>query len=249
MFSLLRERGSNEYFQLLNQWHRVCNEEHAHPKSFSAKLLTRVLDLGNVRSIANLRLHEPKGEEGTYVALSHRWGDVQPYCTNWSNLASHCARIEPSELPKTFQDAIVVTYALGIRYLWIDSLCIIQDSEVDWEFECSQMEKVFAGAYCTLAATSAENCKDGFLHRTASDSMKISDSRGHSWVLGDFREDFHHQVEEGKLNRRAWVLQERALSRRVFHFTDSQTYWKCGAGIQCETVDWVDGSVDPFSST
>lgn len=72
-----------------------------------------------------------------------------------------------SELPKTFQDAVKVTRELGVLYLWIDSLCIIQygDGGEDWKRESGRMENVFSYAYCTIAATATVDANSGFLER------------------------------------------------------------------------------------
>ncbi|KAH8768430.1 hypothetical protein F5883DRAFT_604133 [Diaporthe sp. PMI_573] len=106
------------------------------------------------------------------------------------------------QLPPTFQDAIRVTREIGKRYLWIDSLCIIQGDDGDWATEATKMETVFKNAYLP------------------------NSSHGKVYVC-TFIDDFPGDVEEGVLNKRAWVLQERALSRRTIHFTTRQTYFEC----------------------
>lgn len=70
-------------------------------------------------------------------------------------------------LPQNFQDAIITVRTLGLRYLWIDALCIIQDSAQDWEHEAAQMGTVYNSAYLTIAATSASSSSNGFLKRPA----------------------------------------------------------------------------------
>jgi Heterokaryon incompatibility protein (HET) len=78
-----------------------------------------------------VRLHESSGETGEYTCLSYRWGGVLPLCTLTCSLDQEKLGIKWSRLPKTFQDAIQVTRLLGIRYIWIDALCIIQDAPAD----------------------------------------------------------------------------------------------------------------------
>ncbi|KAK4206045.1 hypothetical protein QBC37DRAFT_301586, partial [Rhypophila decipiens] len=95
----------------------------------------------------------------------------------------------------TFQDAIQVTRALGKKYLWIDALCIIQGPDGDWKSEAETMANIFACAYCTIAAGTLTTCAF----------------------------DFDKDVDRGTLMKRAWVLQERVLSRRIIHFTSAQT--------------------------
>ncbi|KAK1676344.1 hypothetical protein BDP55DRAFT_550998 [Colletotrichum godetiae] len=121
--------------------------------------------------------------------------------------------IDDDYLPQTFLDAVVITRKLKVEYLWIDSLCILQDnmnhtnmdSKDDWEKESKLMEEVFGSAYITIAASCAENRFQGFLNPRMPRRF------------------------------RGWVLQERALSQRTLHFTSNQTYWECGEGIRCET--------------
>ncbi|KAH8706882.1 hypothetical protein GQ44DRAFT_597390, partial [Phaeosphaeriaceae sp. PMI808] len=134
-----------------------------------------------------------------------------------------------------------VTQELGIQFLWIDSICIIQDREdSDLRFECGLMDKYFASAYCTLAATSAKDCEGGlFLGRAL---LRISDGTAGIYV-GDIPEDnFDRDVNSTDLNQRGWVLQERILSPRTIHFTKSQMYWECGSQIRCETLNNIDST-------
>jgi len=152
-------------------------------------------------------------------------------------------RISVEDLPHTFRDAIRVTRELDKRYLWIDSLCIIQGEGGDWETESKKMEAVFKGTYCTIAATSAEDSNKGFLNRRLEEEdsqyvMVPNSSQGKIYVC-TLIDDFPGDVEEGFLNKRAWVLQEQALSRRTIHFTKRQTYWECGGGVRCETFTFM----------
>jgi hypothetical protein len=100
------------------------------------------------------------------------------------------------------------------------------------------MENVFSSAYCTIAASSAT--PDGFLTpRPARKFVALSIPPDAPYYICEAIDDFHHDVEEAELNKRGWVLQERALSHRSIHFTSSQTYWECGEGVHCETLSWL----------
>ncbi|KAH6976664.1 hypothetical protein EDB80DRAFT_692697 [Ilyonectria destructans] len=115
----------------------------------------------------------------------------------------------------TFQDAVRVTRLLGKQYLWIDALCIIQGPDGDWNSEARTMEDVFAGAYCTIAASSARGWGDGFLKPNLDSSgIGMPGIPSTPTCACDFDKD----VGEGPLLKRAWVLQERVLSRRITHF-------------------------------
>jgi hypothetical protein len=141
------------------------------------------------------------------------------------------------DLPQNFRDAIKVTRELKKRYLWIDSLCIIQDDIADWEREAITMERIYNMAYCTLAASSAHNSTIGFLQpRPPRRHLAINRIARAPIYVCEPIDDFDRDVEMSTLNSRAWVFQERCLSRRIIHFTDTQTYWECGIGVRCETL-------------
>lgn len=236
-------------FELCREWMRLCDKDH---KSFkcctetNSQLPSRVLDVSD----NGLRLHVSRpGERGEYIALSHCWGTLsqarkRSFCTSSGNLKSRCTRgLDIGTLPKTFQDAITVTRELGKKYLWIDSLCIVQydDDLEDWRMESGRMGNIFGNAYVTIAATSARNATQGFLERPRlrdpdSQFAKVHTSTYGTVLISSIIDDYHSDVENGVLNQRAWVLQERALSRRTIHFTANQTYWECGGGVRCETL-------------
>jgi hypothetical protein len=178
-----------------------------------------------------------------YTALSHRWGNDPPkkedprYCTTYDNLSARLNGFSLSKLPETFQDAVRVTRELGIRYLWIDSLCIIQWNADDWKREAGRMEDVFASAYCTIAATSAVDSNAGFLARNRStEYVRVQDAAGNKVCICTHMDDFENDVEQAGLNKRAWVMQERVLSKRTIYFSANQTYWECGRGVHCENL-------------
>jgi hypothetical protein len=148
---------------------------------------------------ADIRLVETTGEIGRYNCLSYCWGQGMTLKTTQETLDLHKARIPWQSLPKTFQDAIEFTRRLGVRYIWIDSLCIIQHDKEDWERESAKMYEVYRKSYLTLAATSSANAEGGcFTH----DPLY----RSHYLSLGDKIPGF------GNL----WV--RRALAHRGFIF-------------------------------
>lgn len=223
----LHEARSETYFLLLREWLEDCSKHHDHANLFleDPELPTRLLD---VRDRTKLRLHcAEKGERGKYIALSHCWGKAKTFQTTRGNISDLREEVKVDQLPKTFRDAVEVTRELGIHFLWIDSLCIIQNNLDDWIQESKRMESVFASAYCTIAATSAEDSTKGFLNRqSVKKCVHVSNMDKY----------FNQDVEKGILNQRAWVFQERALSRRIIHFTSTQTYWECGSVIRAECL-------------
>lgn len=215
----------------------------------SGFLPTRVIDVGNGNA-PTVRLCVPKeerlckapgkpGGNQRFIALSHRWGDSNTndsYCTLKRNVSERKVGIGLCNLPKTFQDAVTITRELDVQYLWIDSLCIIQDDVEDWGQEATLMEDVFSSAYCVLAASCSSGISDGFLKGpSARKSVMVSELDPPLYIC-EFIDDFDRQVLQADLNKRGWVLQERALARRTIHFAKEQTYWECGDGVRCETL-------------
>ncbi|KAF6839177.1 serine/threonine protein kinase [Colletotrichum plurivorum] len=234
----LPEPGKEFQFALFRAWLRQCDEQHNHFSNTRVELPTRVLDVGtNKDPSVCLREGEDVPKE-QYIALSHCWGNGAGFRTLTRNIAAFKQDIDFDSLPASFQHAITVTRALGFRYLWIDSLCIIQDDLADWEREAVRMEQVFSHAACTIAATSASSSDEGFLfpERELRPYVAITAPSSDTAFICKSIDKFHADVEEAVLNKRGWVLQERALSRRTLHFTSSQVYWECGHGIHCESL-------------
>lgn len=244
-FPRLPDVASSQQYELLREWLRVCDKGHGCWPWKSVEPLpempTRVIDVG-LGSEPVLRLIETGNRlRAKYVALSHCWGTItenEKFCAKKENVDQIKKHIDYNRLPKTFQDAVKVTRELKVQYLWIDSICIIQDDNKDWEAESGKMEDVFSSAYCTLAASSAKSSVDGFLEhaREPRDCVTVQSPKHSSLYLCKTIDNFRRDVEEAVLNTRGWVFQERALSRRIIHFTSNQIYWECGLGVHCETL-------------
>lgn len=126
-----------EYGPILTSWLKECDTNHEDCITKNAKLPHRVLDVG-CSTESRLFLHVSSEEVGRYVALSYCWGKSHPPKTTQDNLAQHLEDISVDKLPRSFQDAVTVTRNIGVQYLWIDSLCIVQDQDSDWELESSK---------------------------------------------------------------------------------------------------------------
>jgi hypothetical protein len=203
---ILPPAGSPTHFDLLRECLRTCDAKHrCHPEP-DGPLPTRVIDVGDDKAPNLLRLYCPSNDKrGRYIALSHCWGKLEAsvrekYCTYACNISQRLDGIDWDNLPSTFRDAVTVTRELGARFLWIDSMCIIQPHEgcsdecgefKDWDIEAKKMETYYSSAYCTVAATSAGDSTVGFLcPRTPGRCLKITDAPGGPLnvceAIGDF---------------------------------------------------------------
>ena len=234
----LGPQGSGLY-QLLKAWLADCDKHHDckdRKPYFSPR---RLIDTKFGGSSTDRLVLVERQHCSDYIVLSHRWGQLTAdeearFCTNSSNIDQRLQGFNLADLPQTFQDAVTVTRGLGKRYLWIDSLCLIQPmksargtggdvrSTTDVAEGLKSMGKIFASAYCTIAASSGTGSKQHFL----------SPRQGPN--VSGAAEDFEQDVNQGPLNQRAWVLQERVLSRRTIHFTSNHVYWECGQFVRCD---------------
>ncbi|KAN0092477.1 HET domain containing protein [Hyaloscypha variabilis] len=139
--------------QKIKYWMSVCKQ---HPACIfedkrAPELPTRLLFLGKHQ----VRLEDTAGQRGFYATLSHCWGTSQVLTTTSENLPERKTGIRWSSLPKIFQDAILLTLSLGLQYLWIDSLCIVQGDNRDWTHESARMASIYSNSYLNIAATSS----------------------------------------------------------------------------------------------
>lgn len=213
---------------IVSQWvHECCNSHPACGPGHSKSLPTRVIDVGS--RVPKLKISG--GSLGNWVALSHCWGGNIATSTTTKNLTARLSKLVTRHLPKNFQDAISVTRWLGYRYLWIDSLCILQDSTADWENESSKMVDVYKYAVVTIAAECAADAQKGFLCRRTTDDEAIPISyQSHSQCIsGTFFVRPYAQIQDDchPLASRGWVLQEFVLSPRTLHFGQKQLHWTC----------------------
>lgn len=152
------------FFTALN-WSLTCLKEHPSCRASIEEggyLPSRLIFLDHDAD-ANIfpRLVETSSQkldplDTQYVALSHCWGTDQGKAvpkTTKAKLANHVESIDLASLPKTFTDAMVATLRLGVQYIWIDSLCIIQDDKDDFSRECSQMHLIYSKSMCTIAVS------------------------------------------------------------------------------------------------
>jgi hypothetical protein len=212
--------------------HGLCNRKS---NTRPSELPTRIMDIG-VSENSPIRLVDTSEETTHYAAFSYHRGGSEFLKTTMTSIDQHYLNIAIENLPATFCDAIKVTRALGIRYLWIDALAIIQDDPEDWSREAQKMGEVYSNAFVTIAATCASDNSTGFLGaRNFIDPTQITFDQDTCWIGP--QHSFATDVDESCLASRAWVLQERVLSPRTLHFTDTQVYWECWTHHKGEDMD------------
>jgi hypothetical protein len=219
-------------------WLHYCLE--AHPKcqsyqSVEATIPTRVVDVGDREETQVPYLfvpHEPT--QAKYLTLSHCWGGSRDFITTTDNIEVMRAGFRLLDIPKTFADAIQITRELGFRYLWIDSLCIVQDCPDDWRSESAKMGAYYRSSVMTIAAADSvdthSGCfreRDGLRHKPCKiwASALASICGGVPKAVYAFNKDpvWH----KSSLVSRGWVLQEELLSARTLFYGKNGISWRC----------------------
>ncbi len=160
--------------------------------------------------------------------LQHSRGRSLPTRLLLDNRKDFEQGIRVVNLPLTFQHAIDFARLMKCQYLWIDALCIIQDSKEDWLSESAAMSTVYSNTLLNLAATSSRDGSGGLyypqnLHLS---TPLVVQSSGSHYIISDSTA-WQRRIEDGPLNHRAWVQQERFLAPRVVHFSYDQIWWQC----------------------
>ncbi|KAF9542268.1 HET-domain-containing protein [Agrocybe pediades] len=194
------------------------------------QLPTRVVDCSDPE---NPKLIPGAAINAHYAALSYVWGQAQPHSTSSATIQAYMLRIDISILPQTIVDAILTAHSLGIRYLWTDTLCIIQDSPEDKNQEISRMCDIYQKAFVTIIASCAKKAGDGFLHnrkRPVSMSLPFWTPSG---ALGTMQvQDQERSPQNEPVDKRAWCFQERLLASRALIYASHTMQFQCRQGIQ-----------------
>jgi hypothetical protein len=230
---------SEKLLHVIKDWigdciqHPLCNAgEH----SF---VPTRLIKLGD-DDLQHTYLCEPTTPV-QYAALSYCWGTGGgPSSTKRKNLSLRGNKLEVTNLPQTLQDAVFVTRGLGLEYLWIDALCIVQDDNEEWAKEASSMADVYSSAHVVLSATATDDCTDGFLQKREEPLvMQCTYRDGEHFEVSARLNNSHDcsvpiPVEDFTLFRRGWCMQERSLARRIVHFLPHEVRFECQERQTCE---------------
>lgn len=238
-----------------------CFQEHNLPY-----LPTRVISIEE--HSGDIRLMDAGGIRDRYICLSHCWGSKQPLVTTSENIQDHRKSIPWEEIPRLYQDTLRIARRYRIKYVWIDSLCILQGDKEDWAREAGRMKDVYGNAFLTIAATSSPDCSSNILNSSSDDRGSFAECFFRHWegttTAGPFewitmstdllsyatcsacQPSFFNLPKSclptkclSPLYKRAWVLQESLLSPRTLSFTVCRLQWTCRESVTSS----MDGSV------
>ncbi|KAF5524870.1 hypothetical protein CGCA056_v002470 [Colletotrichum aenigma] len=238
---LSRRTDSESTLSIAKQWIDRCFKEHKrcnHPlQQDAARFPTRLLDCGHPDdSAARVRLviSTEQTVQGPFMTLSHCWGSADCLVLTTDNIDAFRREIPAEQLPQLYRDAISTTRRLGVRYLWIDSLCIIQrgDDKADWLVESTLMDQVYSNSYCNIAAVDAPDANNSLFTTRNTKAFTPQIVQGtYDGSVGEYKvsafQGFMQHLNDSAINSRGWVFQERTLSSRVLYFGQWQVAWEC----------------------
>ncbi|KAG2341855.1 HET-domain-containing protein, partial [Suillus weaverae] len=224
---LVWEVASPRAFKLALDCLAQCTLRHDCPKPQETSLPTRVIDCSDPE---RPKLVLTEGVQGFYAALSYVWGEPQPHSVCTTKLSTYLESIDILLLPKTIRDAIVCTYNLNLRYLWADTLCILQDSDEDKQRQIPQMCDIYRCAYVTIIAASSQKVSEGFLHnrkRPVETLLPFWCPDGMLSTISVHESGGSAKPSKEPVNRRAWCFQERLLSPRTLVYASHTLQYQC----------------------
>lgn len=258
------EEGTNDRHgtrSLAQYWLKKCMQDadgrHGLCNRLGEEYLpTRLLDVRYALEEGKVRLVCPTEQPASftssrqYASLSHCWGSwgakENPVLLGTNLVDRKTAGLPWSALPKTFQDAFNIASWLGLDWLWIDSLCIVQDSKADWQTEASFMDRVYMNAEVNISADSGEDSRAGcFAKRENIEVIPFEFAAAqtlHSWVVTT--QNLFDWMKSATSLSRAWIHRERQLARRILHFTEKELVWECcGHGNACFASESIPGGL------
>ncbi|KAF4784150.1 Heterokaryon incompatibility [Colletotrichum scovillei] len=241
---------SHQVIAQLLAWLNNCRSSHDNCRRSSQQKPTRLVRIDWASQKIGV-VHDIDSDE-EYIALSYRWGDsASAYCLTTKTMAelSAAGGVGMECLPQVIKDACRVCSWVGVKYLWVDRLCILQDSVDDWNTEASRMASVYGNGLCTIAASCAAHDDQSLFRKRrplCHQPLRLSRcpltselSQEPLLAVPAFVHLYVERDQTGFLATRGWVFQERLLSRRTIYFAEEQVYWEC---IEQKASDaWPEG--------
>ncbi|KAH8787090.1 hypothetical protein F5882DRAFT_114013 [Hyaloscypha sp. PMI_1271] len=246
--------SSTSHYETAQSWlqacasHSKCNETVSgsiHIDPYHAPLPTRVIEIARESDRQRLYLRYTDGLHGAYITLTHRWNEFTGRCiTTTSNIEGRLLGGDFGELPQLFRDAFIIAEKLGIKFIWIDSICIVQqgDNLIDWRREAPKMAQYYQFSVFTLAGT-AVDMTGGLLQPYTKDAVPWSSKLVRlpyrdktNTITGNFYcfrrrvpvvDEYMDQVRSSILFHRGWILQEWLLSKRLLWYTPYGLFFEC----------------------
>ena len=216
------------------KWLQTCLCEHNECRPLAkhvSPLPTRVIDAGDETS--HPKLVASNGKIEPWIALSYCWGGDSEFVFNDRTMHDLQSGIPLDDFPGTLRDAVIITRSLGVKYIWIDALCIRQDSAEDWAIEAAKMRDVYSGAILTVVAANSPSTRSGIFsqrisgERATLEWRDMTHSRTHKVQLRPGSELWDHALSSSLLMTRGWTLQEGLLSPRTVSYGAQQMIWEC----------------------
>jgi hypothetical protein len=236
--AVYNDSASAECLGVAAEWLRICRSDHrdCHQtwRPVEDRLPKRVIEVGH--EFDHPRLLATRDHFGTWIALSYCWGGNSPFVLNKNTEKDLIRGVPLSNFPRTLRDAIIITRHLGIKYLWIDALCIQQDSAEDWASEAAKMREVYAGALLTIAAAHSPSTNSGIFSKRKSPDYRVSlewtSEINHTKAackvyLRPGSELWDNTLQLSPLMNRGWTLQEGLLAPRTLSYGPQQMIWEC----------------------
>lgn len=226
-------------FDQLSAWVQTCTQNHRKcGADVSTALPNWVLHINWGLEQPHVRLVNGTSKMGKYICLSHHWGSdpsAHPLRLLRSNKSEFEQGIPWSSIPRTFRDVLLVVRRLGIDFLWIDSLCIIQEDDDDWHREAAAMCQYYQSSWLTIAATISADSNQG-LYSFMDSFHGAKELSGSIFIRASLEHPFPTQkwdIKRFPLLSRGWVYQERLLPPRVIQFTQGELIFECREGFWC----------------
>ena len=188
-----------------------------------------------------------------YATLSHCWGSAEDASVWRRTAVADNGVVDIGRAPRILSDTIALLWALDIHYLWVDAICIDQDSQTEWLHESVKMGDIYHHGYLNISAIAFQNGNEGLFHNQPSE-LKIVLQHQHALgatpvlLAADPAIEWDRQVKGARLSERGWVLQERLLSPRSLHIGKGEVLWECNSLRAGETIAEVKSARPDFKS-